>query len=216
MDELSDLKIIDSWKKNTQPWIKAIENSEIETRQQVTNHVIIKEILASQPKKVLDIGCGEGWLVRTLESAGIDTLGIDAVPEFIEYGQSKKQGRFKLLSFESLTYQALQEKFDIIICNFSLIGKEVVDYLFNKFSELLSQNGRVIIQTLHPVTSCGNLPYQDGWRKGSWQGFSKEFMDPAPWYFRTVEAWQKLFIDNGFSIDKMIEPVYKKIIGLFL
>ncbi len=58
--------IIQSWKINAEKWIKTIENSEIESRQLVTNTAILENVLQRKPKSVLDIGCGEGWLVNTL------------------------------------------------------------------------------------------------------------------------------------------------------
>jgi len=57
--------IIQSWKINAKKWIKTIENSEIESRQLITNTTILNNVLQRKPKSVLDIGCGEGWLVNT-------------------------------------------------------------------------------------------------------------------------------------------------------
>jgi hypothetical protein len=64
----------------------------------------------------------------------------------------------------------------------------------------------LIIQTLHPVAACGDAPYQDGWRAGTWRGFSSDFVDPAPWYFRTVETWQSLLKRCGFDLVETREP----------
>ena len=52
------------------------------------------------------------------------------------------------------------------------------------------------------------LPYEDGWRHGSWAGFSDDFSDPAPWYFRTVESWKKLLVEAGFRLLEMREPIH--------
>ena len=78
------------------------------------------------------------------------------------------------------------------MCNFSLLGKESVDSLIAALPFYLDDTGYLIIQTLHPVAACGDNPYQDGWREGSWLGFSNDFSDPAPWYFRTVDSWSAL------------------------
>ena len=71
----------------------------------------------------------------------------------------------------------------------------------------LSRNNR---QMGRPVVANGNVPYVDGWRDGSWTGFSPEFVDPAPWYFRTIENWNALFSSNGFALREVIEPINPK------
>jgi hypothetical protein len=70
----------------------------------------------------------------------------------------------------------------------------------------LRGRGRLIIQTLQPLAACGDRPYQDGWREGSWQGFGSEFKDPAPWYFRTLEGWLCMLRRCGFELLELCEP----------
>ncbi len=42
MEKHSDQKIIESWKKNIDPWVKAIRDGEVESRVLVTNNTIIE------------------------------------------------------------------------------------------------------------------------------------------------------------------------------
>ncbi|MDH3327312.1 MAG: class I SAM-dependent methyltransferase [Gammaproteobacteria bacterium] len=204
---LSDEQIVTSWKNNVKPWVAAIKNDEIASRLLVTNQAILSVLAERNPKTVLDVGCGEGWLVRELAEQGVDALGIDAVPGFIEYASKAGKGRFKSISYESLSADVLNEKFDIVVCNFSLLGKDSVTHVFRHVSSILEKNGLFIVQTIHPIAGCGDSKYEDGWREGSWDGFSKQFCDPAPWYFRTLEAWKALYIDNGFDINEVLEPI---------
>ena len=51
-----------------------------------------------------------------------------------------------------------------------------------------------------------NGPYRDGWRERSWLGFSSDFNNPAPWYFRTLETWTALLQRCGFDILECREP----------
>ncbi|MCW8932825.1 MAG: class I SAM-dependent methyltransferase [Gammaproteobacteria bacterium] len=208
MNKIKEQKIIDSWQNNVQPWIRAVREGEIESRLLVTNNAIIDVILKQSPKTVLDIGCGEGWLCRELNKSNITTLGIDVVSEFIESAQKKGVGSFKKLSHNELVNGALREKFDIIVCNFSLFGKESVEELFHYIPHLLTSDGLFIIQTIHPISGCGEAPYEEGWRKGSWTGFSQEFKDPAPWYFRTIEAWKNLYLECDFKLNEIVEPLH--------
>lgn len=205
MEKFSDQKIIDSWMHNVHYWVTAVRADEIESRLLLTNKAIIDAVLAQTPKTVLDIGCGEGWLVRELNKVGIESLGIDAVPKLIEYAQNEGGGRFKTITYEGLSSDEIEEKFDVIVCNFSLLGNESVNHLFQQAPSLLNDGGSLIVQTIHPKTESRE-PYKDGWREGSWVGFDHKFRDPAPWYFRTLETWETLFLDSGFRLSKVLEP----------
>ena len=209
MEKFSDQKIIDSWKNNAHPWVVAVRMNEIESRLLVTNTAIIDVVLAQAPETVLDVGCGEGWLIRELNKVGIKSLGIDAVPKLIEYAQKEGGGRFKMITYGDLLSDEIEEKFDVIVCNLSLLGNESVNHLFQQAPSLLNDSGSLIVQTIHPVTESREK-YKDGWREGSWKGFNNKFRDPAPWYFRTLETWETLFLNNGFKLSKILEPLNRK------
>jgi hypothetical protein len=98
------------------------------------------------------------------------------------------------------------DPFDAAVCNFSLLGKDSVESLIAALPHYLDDPGYLLIQTLHPIAACGAQPYQDGWREGSWVGFSSDFNDPAPWYFRTLESWTRLLQRCGFDILECREP----------
>lgn len=210
MTMLSDTEIIDSWHINAEPWIKAIANEEIESRTLVTNKAIINRILEQHPQSMLDIGCGEGWLSRVIAKNHIHVLGIDVVPTLIEYGNRQGSVQFDICSYENLPTYKFEQLFDCIVCNFSLLGKEATEIVIATAKNLLAENGRLIIQTLHPIIACGDLPYIDGWRPGSWTGFSQEFTKPAPWYFRTIESWLRLLNTKGFTQNTIYEPLHPK------
>lgn len=206
MDALSDRKILDSWEKNASPWVKAIQDRQIESRRVVTDQAIVETISSIPGNKILDIGCGEGWLVRELSALGLSVTGIDAIDELVSKAKELGDGSYKVLEYEKMSVRTIDEKYDIAVCNFSLLGKESVEHIFNVIPSILSDDGYFIIQTLHPNISCGEFPYVDGWREGSWAGFSNEFSDPAPWYFRTIESWFKLFHSSGLKLNEVKEP----------
>jgi 2-polyprenyl-3-methyl-5-hydroxy-6-metoxy-1,4-benzoquinol methylase len=210
MKKFTDQQTIDAWNKNAQAWITAVRQGEIETRLLATNQAIVDAILRRAPQTVLDVGCGEGWLIRELCGRGINALGIDIVPGLIDSAVNAGVGRFRCLAYAEVSSAMLDEQFDVVVCNFSLLGKESVEQLFQHVPALLNEGGAFIIQTIHPVTGCGDLQYADGWREGSWAGFSDNFTDPAPWYFRTLDSWKALFIENGFTLPAIVEPMNPK------
>jgi 2-polyprenyl-3-methyl-5-hydroxy-6-metoxy-1,4-benzoquinol methylase len=202
-----DRQIIDSWHKNAGAWSVAIQTQQIASRQLVTNRSIIDAVVSRNAHTVVDIGCGEGWLTRELTILGMNVLGVDVVPTFIDRSQTIGTGRFTVAAYSEIARGQLGEKFDLAVANFSLFGDKSVTSLFKSFRSILNPHGTVIVQTLHPIVACGDLPYLDGWRASSWAGFSDDFTDPAPWYFRTLATWVELFTANGLTITEIREPI---------
>lgn len=209
-DPLSDAKIIDSWKKNVSSWTTAVREGQIESRTLVTNQAIVEATLGRSPRSVLDLGCGEGWLARALAAKGIHVIGIDVVPGFIEQAQQAGGGDFRVVSYEDLIAGKLMVKVDAVVCNFALLGQESIAGVCKTIPTLLNPGGAFLVQTLHPLVACGESPYQDGWREGSWAGFNPDFTDPAPWYFRTLESWIQLLVESGFRVREVREPLHPK------
>ena len=203
-----DERIIASWHANATPWIRAVREHRIESRRLVTDQAIVDAVLGRAPSTVIDIGCGEGWLARTLSQSGIRVLGLDAVPALIEQAQASGGGEFRVASYEEIAGGAIPVRADLLVCNFSLIGKESVEGLMRAVPGLLLPRGTLVIQTLHPLVACGDLPYRDSWRAGSWQGFDEVFTDPAPWYFRTLGSWIALLARHRLRLIELLEPLH--------
>jgi 2-polyprenyl-3-methyl-5-hydroxy-6-metoxy-1,4-benzoquinol methylase len=215
-------EIIKSWYSNAVPWARAIRAASIASRKLVTDRAIIDAVSSISCARILDIGCGEGWLARALSKLGMSVTGVDAVPELIAQaaasldaasadavlrGIAPGSAAFHVQAYASIANRQWRGgPFDAAVCNFSLLGRESVDSLIAALPGYLDDPGYLIIQTLHPVAACGERPYQDGWREGSWAGFSSDFNDPAPWYFRTLETWTALLQRCGFDILECREP----------
>jgi carbohydrate kinase (thermoresistant glucokinase family) len=199
--------ILRSWHTNAAPWAIAIREERIASRTLVTNRAIVNTVLALGVHRVLDIGCGEGWLARALSREGLAAVGVDAVHSLIAEARGLGGGVFETRSYADLADGRFEHRdFDAAICNFSLLGEESVETLCRAVHRYLAPPAYLIIQTLHPVASCGDHPYRDGWRPGSWSGFGPEFGDPAPWYFRTLNSWLTLLRRCGYQLIDCREP----------
>jgi SAM-dependent methyltransferase len=135
---------------------------------------------------------------------------VDIVPEFIDQARRAGAGTLRVAAYEQIAAGKLQNVVDAIVCNFALLGKESVEGLFGAIPALLNPGGSFVVQTLHPVAACGEHPYEDGWRHGSWEGFDAAFTDPAPWYFRTLGSWINLFAEFRLRLLEMREPLHMK------
>ncbi len=113
-----------SWQANADAWTAAVREQRIESRRLVTDAAIVQAILALAPKRVLDLGCGEGWLCRGLVEHGIEAVGVDASAPLIAVAQQAATGasQYRVCGYAELESQAeLLGRFDVLVCNFALL-----------------------------------------------------------------------------------------------
>ena len=202
--------ILQSWALNAQNWIQTVDNQEIESRKLATNQAIVDAILYYRPKKVLDLGCGEGWLTRELIAQGIEAAGADGTTALIEDARQKGPGRYLVRTYEEIIAgQPLEgEPFDAVAINFGLFGKESTEALLAALKGRLLPGGLIFIQTLHPFGLAEQgAPYVSHWETDSWNGLKGAYTEPHRWYYRTIGDWVGLFTGLGLAIRELREPV---------
>lgn len=206
--DASEALILDAWHANADAWERAVRGG-IESRRLATDQAIVEAVLSRAPRKVIDLGCGEGWLARALAAEGIEVTGVDAVPALIKAAQARGGGSFRVLSYVDVAGGLLDERADVVVCNFSLLGEASVAGLLGAVPGLLRAGGVLLVQTIHPL-AAGVEPYRDGWREGSWAGCGEGFGAPAPWYFRTLGSWVAAFEAAGLRLQALREPLHPR------
>jgi len=199
-------RVLSSWQDNAAAWTGAIREGAIASRESVTNKAVVEAVMTAAPLSALDMGCGEGWLVRALAQRGVDCTGLDATAELIRLARESGGGEFQQLSYSEFAQAGWPQLVDAVVFNFSLLGEEI-DAVLTAAGRALHPGGRCVIQTLHPAFACPDDGYTEGWREGSWQGFDQRFRNPAPWYFRPLGSWLALLGDCGLRLLALREPL---------
>jgi 2-polyprenyl-3-methyl-5-hydroxy-6-metoxy-1,4-benzoquinol methylase len=151
-------------------------------------------------KKILDVGCGNGYIARELIKLGYDVYGIDASTEGITIAQSFHKDRFFVqdLADNEIPERIRSIKFDTII------STEVIEHLYDpkkyiKFCKdiLLKNNGGEIIISTPYNGYFKNLILSllDGWDRHLdplWDGGHIKF-----WSKKTL---RKILLDANFDI----------------
>lgn len=189
----------------------------IASRRLATDQAVLTAALRLKPHKVLDLGCGEGWLSHQLSALGCELTGIDAAANLIALAR-EGPGHFLQLSYAEFAQQPQRcgQGFDLVIANFSLLQAELLPVLRACWQCLLP-TGHLLVQTLHPWSA--GPPYQEGWRQETFSAFAETISDgsasegpaawqPMPWYFRTLGSWLQLFQAAGFALHTLHEPTH--------
>ncbi|MFJ3368375.1 class I SAM-dependent methyltransferase [Pseudomonas sp. NPDC086251] len=197
--------LLQSWHHNAPSWIEAVRSGAIESRQQVTDQAILLAVLGRQPERVLDLGCGEGWLLRTLTERAIEAVGVDGDATLVEAARLAGSARVHLASYDALVEAKVDigNNYDLICANFALLHQDIIP-LLAAMNALLAPGGALVIQTLHPWTVAAG-DYQDGWRNETFAGFKGQW-HPMPWYFRTLASWTNALDMAGFRLASLQEP----------
>lgn len=195
-----------SWTANAANWTRAVRDGLIPSRKAGTDAAIVEAIAARAPKRLLDVGCGEGWLCREVRArTGCGCAGIDFSADLVrDAASADPDSRYLALTYGDLiaSKHDLDGGFDVAAFNYALFEEDVAPVLA-AVRRLLAPGGAVIIQTLHPDA----FPKADeGWRVEDFAAFKNQDWTPMPWYYRSVAAWRETVARAGLAVVEAREP----------
>lgn len=208
------------WQKNANFWIKIIREKLDPFRLVVTNKAVLKFFKNEKKLKILDAGCGEGYLSRALAKMGHNVFGIDSSVQLIRAAKEMENkeplgikyfvGDFRKTDFPS-------NFFDAILSHQSIHEIPNPEKAIKEFYRILKKGGKIACLFLHP---CFDFLPED---------LKKEHF--AFWYFKKLKIekgkylvggiysqapyfylhlplsdWIKLFRKEGFVITELDEP----------
>ena len=198
-----------SWDRNAAAWSETVRAGGIPSRRAGTDAAIVEAVARVPGRRVLDVGCGEGWLARALAERGREVVGVDGSAELVRLAREAGGGAFFVLRYDEIEADAdrLGGPFDAVVCNFALLGDRAAP-LLRALASVLAPDGRLLVQTVHPFTACGDAPYRDGWRTEDFAAFARPFPAAMPWYFRTVGSWLAEAREAGLDVVETEEPMH--------
>jgi ubiquinone/menaquinone biosynthesis C-methylase UbiE len=111
---------------------------------------LLDELLDVDDRDVLDVGCGEGWLVRRLAGHGARVIGIDPLETALELARREDAGapaeRYVAAAAERLPFA--DERFDVVVFFNSLhhVPLDALDTALAEAARVLRPGGVVYVQ----------------------------------------------------------------------
>ena len=148
----------------------------------------LESISFDKPFTFLDVGCGNGWVVRKIakEEDCKKSIGIDKSKKMIMQSKKKiesKEEEYIHTDIESMNYRG---KFDFIFSMESLYYADSIEIALEKIYKLLKPGGQFF---------CGTDFYTDNKATARWAGIMKIQM-----HLHSKKEWRGFFKKVGFDV----------------
>lgn len=171
-------------------------------------------------KRVLDLGCGWGYLARELRARGArEVVGIDVSERMLREARARTPD--PAISYRRAELEQFEPggtEYDLVVSTLAL--HYVADYagVVRGVAACLVPGGRFAFSVEHPIfTAAGTVDWHkapdgstlhwpvdryrdEGERRTHW------FVDGVVKYHRTLETYVNTLLDNGFSLRRLEEP----------
>ena len=177
---------------------------------------LLEEIGDPRGLRVVDLGCGDAAIGRTLLAAGCERyLGIDASDRMIEAARETLRGTpGEVVRGDIAGFSAPPGTFDLVLSRLALHYVADLDGVLAATRACLAPSGRIVFSTVHPVMTS-NDPREDpealmtdwvvdgyfetGPRERRWLG------ETVVWHHRTVEDHLAALRRAGFELTSLRE-----------
>lgn len=159
--------------------------------------------------RVLDAGCGEGFVARVLQRRGGIVTAIDVAANLVEKGRKKNgSGIHYMVADLSKPLPQFEGQFDVVASYFVL--NDVPDYkgFISTIGSVTKVGGRAIFGLNNPYSAVLREKAETYFDSGTvrlYQGMSSSGVRVYH-YHRTMGDYIKAFTKSGFLLRSLIEP----------
>jgi len=205
------------WESNAEWWQNSFTNGANAEYSEQLLPLLVELMTGFQ--RVLEIGTGEGQIVRALSEVSINAVGIDQSDKQIRHG--KKTDPSSALIRSLAEYLPFRDSFfDAAIACLVVEHIEQFEESFREVSRVVKRGGRFVLAMNHPLLqSPGSSwvedwttdPPEKYWRVGSYlreETSEEHFGDgiSIPFTHRPLSRYLNALSDSDFVTTRMIEP----------
>jgi SAM-dependent methyltransferase len=212
------------WDKNAAKWHQMFGAND-PSRQDLLDPIIQQSLGDVSGKRVLDAGCGNGYLSRKLAKLGASVTGVELSPQMLSFALEEQDREPLDITYHNADISSLSflpdKSFDVVVTNNVIQDTEDYQGAFREFSRLLRPDGTYLQVVNHPcfaTPGCGwerdtngnrlywkvdnyfnRGPFPIKWR-------TETGMEPTISWHRTLSDLVNSLISYGFRIAQLIEP----------
>ncbi len=143
------------WERNAPGWVKWARAPGHDSYWRFHRDAFL-ELLPPPGRLTLDIGCGEGRLLRDLMALGHRVVGVDASPHLVDAARSADPSSdLRLADAASLPFP--DGHADLAIAFMSLQDIEDAEGAIAEIARVLEPGGRLCLAVVHPLGSAGTF-----------------------------------------------------------
>jgi ubiquinone/menaquinone biosynthesis C-methylase UbiE len=163
-----------------------------------------------QGKSILDAACGPGKYAQVLLAQRAHVTGFDFSPSMVKLAQKRNKGAgtFFVHDLADPLHMVEDASFDIVLCALALHYLPDWTVTIQEFRRVLKQDGYLVISIEHPFTEYNYFQSTRYFEVEPvnciWNGFGKPVEVHS--YRRSLGASLAALTDNGFLLDKLLEP----------
>jgi len=175
------IKLKKQWNKAAESWVEFVRSGKNYYAKYLNGPALKKMVGNIKGKRVLEIGCGEGYFSRLFAKAGAKVVGVDLSDALIKAAKEEEERHplgVKYFAADAADLSMLNSKiFDIAYCHFVLEDMPDYEGAIAEVSRVLKAKGRFIVAMEHPCFSTRILGGKtiSGWETRLAEDGSKEY-----------------------------------------
>lgn len=216
-----------SWNVNADRWHADYDDDGDRNRRYQSDEPMLELLGPVNGLRVLDAGCGQGYLCRKLSKLGARMTGVELSDRFFaiacEHEARLPQGiEYHNRSIADLSF--LQSgSFDKAVTNYVLMDVLEYELAVSEIARVLKPGGTFVAVISHPCFSCGSgrwvAPAPDSPRAEDRSGLRVDMyfhrvpmgcvwgnFDPVLGFHRPIRDYWKVFTGAGFAVEDFEEP----------
>jgi ubiquinone/menaquinone biosynthesis C-methylase UbiE len=213
-------RISEQWDNAAESWVDFVRKGKDYYRDELNNPAFFSLLGNVRGQHVLDLACGEGCNTRILARKGAIITGVDLSERLIDL--AKAEERKDRLNIDYCVNNATclsgfpPDHFDLVTCFMALQDIENYEEAISEVCRVLKAKGRFVFSIPHP---CFEMIVEDGNRISTNAKYFGIAEDHIHWkmerllkpfettsFHRTLTDYSNVLHDNGFLVERLIEP----------
>lgn len=233
--QFTEEDIASRWDAGAGVWVEAVRSGKDLYREALNNPALFAMLGNVRGKRVLDLGCGEGYNTRVLAGEGAKVMGIDLSKELvnlaIEREEEEKLGIVYHVANAADLYMLDDSSFADVVSFMAIQDMRDIGRVFHEVARVLKPTGRFLFSIPHPCFERRSK--REGWQEDE-EGHPVYFkvdryFDEGPYeyeftmksagmrmpkrivsFHRTLTTYFRTVTRAGLVLKGIVEPVLSK------